>query len=124
MKDHLALFKAFSDETRLRILFLLATRELCVCELVAVLDMPQGKISRHLSLLKAVGVVTDRRDGTWIYYSLVRERSALEKRLLGYLSSPSIPERARKDRDRLSTLSDRGRICIPRPTYIPVTAAN
>ena len=49
LKEDLAVFKACSDETRLRLLFLLSERELCVCELVLILDMPQGKISRHLS---------------------------------------------------------------------------
>ena len=52
MTDQVELFKAFSDETRLRILVLLTERELCVCELVAILEMPQGKVSRHLAHLR------------------------------------------------------------------------
>ena len=75
MRTDLDIFKACSDETRLRILFLLSERELCVCELVAILDMPQGKISRHLATLKNASLVADRREGTWIYYALTEAES-------------------------------------------------
>ena len=87
MDADLAIFKACSDATRLRILFLLAERELCVCELVAVLEMAQGKISRHLAVLKQADLVNDRRDGTWIFYSLRAPDSNLKKRLHSYLVS-------------------------------------
>jgi ArsR family transcriptional regulator, arsenate/arsenite/antimonite-responsive transcriptional repressor len=64
-------FNAFSDETRRRILALLAQEgELCVCELHYALDMPQPKVSRHLSVLRDTGLLSMRRDGTWIYYQL------------------------------------------------------
>lgn len=64
-------FDAFSDETRRRILALLALNgELCVCELHFALDMPQPKVSRHLSVLRDLNLLTMRRDGTWIYYQL------------------------------------------------------
>jgi DNA-binding transcriptional ArsR family regulator len=64
------IFKALSDETRLRVMKLLQERELCVCELMQVLSMSQPRISRHLSVLKNAGLVDDRRDGKWVYYSL------------------------------------------------------
>lgn len=116
MKQDLALYKSFSDETRLRILFLLSVRELCVCELVSVLEMPQGRISRHLAQLKQTGIVSDRRDGTWIYYSLTSPRSALQKRLLGYLES-EVPagEPLESDRKRLDDLTEQGVVCVPNP---------
>jgi ArsR family transcriptional regulator len=64
-------FQLLSDETRLRCLFLLQQEgELCVCELVYALDVVQPKISRHLAALRDAGVVTDRRQGQWIYYQL------------------------------------------------------
>ena len=64
-------FDAFSDETRRRILALLAVEgELCVCELHFALDMPQPKVSRHLSVLRDAALLSMRRDGTWIYYRL------------------------------------------------------
>ncbi len=125
MKTHLVIFKAFSDETRLRILFLLAIRELCVCELVAVLDMPQGKISRHLALLKYADIVTDRRDGTWVYYSLRPGESDPLKRLTPYLRSGELDsEMIQADRMRLDTLTDVGRICVPNPAHVPPASRN
>ncbi len=64
------LFKALSEEIRLRILMLLTHGELCVCDLMAIFDEPQSKISRHLAYLKHSGLVDGRRVGTWMHYSL------------------------------------------------------
>jgi ArsR family transcriptional regulator len=63
-------WKALSDETRLRILKLLEKGELCVCHLMAVLDMGQSRVSRHMGILKQAGLVDDRRAGKWVYYRL------------------------------------------------------
>lgn len=64
-------FHLLSDETRLRCLLLLEAKgELCVCDFTAVLKMIQPKISRHLAVLRKYDVVSDRRDGIWIYYSI------------------------------------------------------
>jgi len=64
-------FQLLSDETRLRSLLLIQHEgELCVCELVYVLDIIQPKVSRHLAALRDLGVVVDRRQGQWIYYRL------------------------------------------------------
>jgi ArsR family transcriptional regulator len=65
------LFKALGDDTRLRIVALLCHGELCVCHLQAALDLTQSNASRHLAVLRAAGVVEDRREGTWVYYRLV-----------------------------------------------------
>lgn len=70
MDTVLNIFKALSDETRLRILKLLENGELCVCDIVAALDMIQPKISFHLGVLKDAGLIKDRRQGKWIHYSL------------------------------------------------------
>jgi ArsR family transcriptional regulator len=70
MKKTAQLFKALSDETRLRILSLLTAGELCVCDLMAVLDLPQSTVSRHLAYLRNSGLVEDRRQGVWMYYRL------------------------------------------------------
>jgi ArsR family transcriptional regulator len=64
-----AIFKALSDETRLRIYLLLGNGELCVCQIQVALAMSQTKISRHLTVLRNAGLVISRRDGLWIYYS-------------------------------------------------------
>lgn len=67
----LQLFKCLSDETRLTMVLLLKeATELCVCELCAILDLPQPKISRHLAMLRENGILLDRRAGKWIHYRL------------------------------------------------------
>ena len=70
MHNEARLFKALADETRLRILALLLEGELCVCEIMAALDLPQSTVSRHLAYLRNSGWVKDRRQGVWMYYSL------------------------------------------------------
>ena len=64
------IYKALSEEMRLRILMLLTHGELCVCDLMAVLDEPQSKVSRHIAYLKNSGLVSGKRVGTWMHYSL------------------------------------------------------
>ncbi len=110
MEADLTIFKACSDSTRLRILFLLDARELCVCELVDVLQMPQGKISRHLAVLKIAGLVHDRRDATWVYYSLASAASSLHAQLLEYLKKEA-GAIVDSDRARLEQLEAQGQIC-------------
>ncbi|NTW58435.1 MAG: metalloregulator ArsR/SmtB family transcription factor [Nitrospirae bacterium] len=70
MNDLVTIFKALSDETRLRIMKLLEQGELCVCDITAALDMVQPKVSFHLSALKEAGLIKDRKQGKWIHYSL------------------------------------------------------
>ena len=70
MRDLVKIFKALSDETRIRLLKLLQQRELCVCELMQALNMTQSRVSRNLGILKNAGLVKDRRDGLWVHYSL------------------------------------------------------
>ena len=78
------LFRALADETRLRIVALLSHGELCVCHLEEALRLSQPKVSRHLAALRSAGVVEDRRDGTWVYYRLIRQPDAdCERQLRG-----------------------------------------
>jgi ArsR family transcriptional regulator len=114
MKEDLEIFGACADETRLRVLFLLTQRELCVCELVEVLEMPQGKISRHLGVLKRAGLVRDRREGVWIYYALPKPETSLQQQLHRYLRSQATTA-ATEDLQRLEELAKAGQICCPRP---------
>jgi ArsR family transcriptional regulator, arsenate/arsenite/antimonite-responsive transcriptional repressor len=106
MKSAALTFKALSDETRLRILCLLLEGELCVCDLMEVLQLPQSTVSRHLSYLKNSGWVDDRRCGVWIYYSIVANGSELQKGLLANLRA-ALPQssEAVSDRERLKELS-------------------
>lgn len=64
------LFQALSDPTRLRILGLLLTGEVCVCDIHESLKLSQPKVSRHLSYLRKAGLVSTRREGLWIHYRL------------------------------------------------------
>lgn len=70
MDKILNIFKALSDITRLKILKLLENGELCVCDLVAALDMIQPKVSFHLSILKEAGLIKDRKQGKWVHYKI------------------------------------------------------
>lgn len=64
-------FKAISDPTRLKILYLLQDGELCVCEIINVLEKPQSTISHHLNVLKNAGFIEGRKAGVWIHYKLI-----------------------------------------------------
>ncbi len=70
MQDLMKVFKALSEETRLRILKLLERGELCVCDIVAALDLIQPKVSFHLAVLKEAGLIKDRKQGKWTHYRL------------------------------------------------------
>src|SRR6202012_4654440 len=72
--DLAPLFAALADPTRLRLLNLIAGREVCVCYLVEILRQGQPKISRHLAYLRRAGIVSARREGKWMHYRLVEPR--------------------------------------------------
>ena len=105
MKEVLRLLGALADPTRLRLIRLLLQRELCVCELVDALNVPQYKISRHLRRLRATRIVEARRDGRWMHYRISPpgEPNGLHRSLLKALSDylGKVPE-ARRDDARLS----------------------
>lgn len=75
-------FRAFSDPTRLRILHLLLKGELCVCDIVAAVRVPQSTASRHLAYLRRSGLVLSRKDGLWMYYKLAPAKSHFHRSLL------------------------------------------
>ena len=70
------LFAALADPTRLRLLNLMDGREVCVCYFVEILKQSQPKISRHLAYLRNAGIVSARREGKWMHYSIERPRDA------------------------------------------------
>jgi ArsR family transcriptional regulator len=83
-----ALLKACADQTRLRLLNLLACEgEVCVCHLVDVLGANQPKVSRHLAYLKRAGLVSDRKEGLWVYYRLSTPLAEHSRRLIECLGS-------------------------------------
>ncbi len=82
------IFKALSDETRLRIinLFIKSGRNLCVCELMDALQVPQYAISKALNILKNAGFFSTEKEGTWVYYKLVKS-DPLYKSLINFLKN-------------------------------------
>jgi ArsR family transcriptional regulator, arsenate/arsenite/antimonite-responsive transcriptional repressor len=88
------LFHALSDQTRLSILQRLRFGERCVCDLTDALDAAQSRLSFHLKVLKDAGLVTDRREGRWMYYTLNTDALAEAGELVESLASaPSPAER-------------------------------
>jgi ArsR family transcriptional regulator, arsenate/arsenite/antimonite-responsive transcriptional repressor len=88
------LFHALSDETRLSIIQRLRLGERCVCDLTDALDAAQSRLSFHLKVLKDSGLVTDRREGRWMYYTLNPETLGEIAELVESLASvPSTAER-------------------------------
>lgn len=73
MNNLVDILKALSDETRLRIINLLYEKELCVCDIMAILQITQTKASRHLIYLKNAGIVKDRRSAQWMFYCILKD---------------------------------------------------
>ena len=95
--------KAAGDPTRTRILKLLEAGPLCVCQVQAVLGLAPSTVSKHLTLLRVAGLVSDRRDGRWIHYALAaEERNPYARAVLALLRGPLDREpRIAEDRRRL-----------------------
>lgn len=108
------LFRALSDETRLRcVMLVLQYGELCVCKLTAALNLSQPKISRHLATLKAAQVLQDRREGVWVHYRLHAQLppwalSVLQQTLDGI----QIQEPFLSDRKNVSRTPDAATLCV------------
>ncbi len=104
MKKAAQKFKALADETRLRIIALLAEGELCVCDLMAILELPQSTVSRHLAYLRHAGWVADRRQGMWMFYRLAGGDEAWFGELLALLKA-HLPNQPQAERDRRALAS-------------------
>jgi ArsR family transcriptional regulator len=90
-------FRALSDETRLRLIDLLREGEQCVCDLSEAVGASQPLLSFHLKTLKDAGLVTDRREGRWVYYALNADRLGDQQRFLEQMK-PSLPARRKAPR--------------------------
>ena len=104
------LFKALAHQTRLNILSLLLDGEVCVCRIMAILQLPQSTASRHLAILKNAGLVKDRPDGTWVHYSLAKGQNGLADQVLEALAQhlPHTMEGAGSGQEFSETLSNKG----------------
>jgi len=78
MRELVEITKALGDENRLRILHALIGRELCVCQIVALLDIAASTVSQHIAVLRHARLVESRKDGRWVYYRLAGEGEGAE----------------------------------------------
>jgi ArsR family transcriptional regulator len=107
------LFKALADETRLRILGLLLTGEVCVCHIHESLRIPQPKASRHLAYLRRAGIVETRKDGLWVYYRLATSADPVLNTIQQAATHALLHvDAVRKDADRLHKKTG---CCMPVP---------
>ena len=115
-----SLFKALADATRLRILGLLLSGEVCVCDIHETLKIPQPKASRHLAYLRRAGLVDTRRDGLWIHYRLGQLADPVMAPILDAVRHAlAHVDAVRRDGDRLEK---RTGCCIPSPGDVPGVA--
>jgi ArsR family transcriptional regulator len=118
-------FKALSDESRLRIINILVhSGELCVCDIEAIMSFTQTKVSRHLSYLKRAGLVDDRRQGLWMLYSIAKPKNEDHRQLLECVAEilKSNPV-AMRDARRLTANIRKGccaTVSVVKPKQIPV----
>jgi ArsR family transcriptional regulator len=96
-----AIARALGDPTRIRIVAALRNGELCVCELVDALDISQSSLSSHLQICRQAGVLTTRKEGRWIYYSLSTRYAPLIERIFSDLQTVGSDEQLRRDARRL-----------------------
>ncbi len=104
-------FKTLSDETRLRILVLLFTKELCVCELCEILNESQPKVSRHLAKLRDIGLVEDERKGQWIFYHLSTRNELVTQIIQKVVESRTMYQILLEDEKRLEKKLSEKRMC-------------
>lgn len=107
------IFQMLADQTRLRALALMQEAgELCVCELVAALDLSQPKISRHLAAMRDAGLLTSRRDAQWVFYQIDTalpdwQRAVIMAAMAGLKGEPVL----KQDTSRLATMKNRPERC-------------
>ena len=106
MRDLISVTKALADEGRVRILMALSDQELCVCQIVELLQLAPSTVSKHMSILKQARLVDSRKQGRWIYYRLADEEVPTEARqatdLVGRLLSKDA--QIRRDARRLKQI--------------------
>jgi len=112
------LFAALADRTRLRLLNLMNGRELCVCYFVEILEQSQPKISRHLAYLRNAGIVSARREGKWMHYSIERPADSAAAAILD-----ATLESFATDREMQSDLSRLGKACCQPQRFVTLQDA-
>ena len=116
--DLVRLFAALADQTRLRLLNLMNGQEVCVCYFVEILKQGQPKISRHLAYLRNAGVVSARREGRWMHYSIEWPRDAAAASILS-----AALESLKSDREMQADLERLGRACCQPQRFVALLGA-
>jgi ArsR family transcriptional regulator len=116
--DMVRLFAALSDRTRLRLLNLMDGREVCVCYFVEILKQGQPKISRHLAYLRNAGIVSARREGKWMHYSIEWPGDARANAVLD-----ATLRSLKADREMQSDLATLGRACCEPQRFVTLQGA-
>lgn len=104
MEQITELFKALSDETRLRIIHLIYQHDLCVCELVEILEESQPKISKHIAKLRQINLVITERNEQYIYYKFNHQNLSYEKIVSNMINETLHVEVFKKDMERLQAI--------------------
>jgi ArsR family transcriptional regulator, arsenate/arsenite/antimonite-responsive transcriptional repressor len=99
MRELMAVTKALADESRVRALLALERGELCVCQIVELLDLAPSTVSKHMSILKQARLVDSRKEGRWIFYRLATEDATPEARELAALVSKLTAKDYRRGED-------------------------
>jgi ArsR family transcriptional regulator len=126
--DRELFFRALADRTRLRLLNLMGTEEVCVCFFVEILKTNQPKISRHLAYLRRAGIVGVRREGQWMHYRIVEPSDIGAARVLNdVLSWLANDQEMQRDRERLVKVCCAPQLPVsiqgaPRPLRLAKTA--
>ena len=117
MEQLAQLYKALSEETRIRIMMLLMRGELCVCDIQAVLEEPQSKVSRHLAYLKHSGLLSSTRVGVWMHYLIKESADETCKAQLTFMEKQlSKLSQYRADREKLQEVKkQKGCEALPPP---------
>jgi ArsR family transcriptional regulator len=121
-------FRALADRTRLRLLNLMGTEEVCVCFFVEILKTNQHKISRHLAYLRRAGIVGVRREGQWVHYRVVEPTDAGAARVLNDVLAWLVNDQEmQRDRERLIKVCCAPQLPVsiqgaPRPLRLAKTA--
>lgn len=109
-------FRALGDETRWRIVRLVADRALCVCELADILGMPQSSVSSHVQIIRKAGLLESERCGKWTYFRIHTKHHPLLTRLIE--SFPNSPEHKIDLIKAKARLKDRENSCCPGPVKL------
>jgi DNA-binding transcriptional ArsR family regulator len=115
MRNFMSVVKALADEHRARILLILAGGELCVCQIVELLELAPSTVSKHVTVLKQAGLVEGRKEGRWMFYRLAENNATEEARKLTALAMKLLAgeKQIRHDARRLKAIlkMDRDELC-------------